>query len=386
VEANQIHPQHIHGFPNGTNATIPTLTQDDDRDGFIELAEGAETYGPVLLSLTSPPGPAPTGFPKPGGTTFVFAQTYDLNDPRINNAAESQFGQTLDDVSLAQRHIVLHGLSTLAGHGSARIGQAADGEVNGEAGYKIVLPIAAGQIQELSFNKALDRFESALTVNIGRTIEGTARGDRLAGGGFGETLLGLSGNDVINGGRGDDYLNGGGGRDRLSGQSGDDYLEGGSGSDRLFGSSGQDYLIGGSGHDELSGAGGHDHLDGGSGRDSLDGGGSNDFLAGGGGDDAFVFSARLNGASNVDTVSDFGNGNDSFQLDNAVFVGLATGALSAEAFALLSATAEADDRIVYDPNTGNLFFDANGGTRIDAVLFAKLTNAAALSAGDFAVV
>jgi Ca2+-binding RTX toxin-like protein len=257
--------------------------------------------------------------------------------------------------------------------------------VNGTAGYKIVLPIAIGDIQELSAARALDRFQDSLSLDIGRTLRGTSGDDRLSGTDRGETLLGLAGDDVIAGGRGDDFLNGGTGQDRLNGQRGDDYLEGGSGSDRLSGSLGDDYLIGGSGHDQLSGSAGHDHLDGGSGRDTLAGGGSNDFLAGGSGGDAFVFDTRLNSTTNVDTILDFGFGNDTFRLDSDVFTGLSAGTLSADAFALISASAEGDDRIVYDQSTGNLFFDRTGGSRDDLVQFATLQNKATITAGDFFV-
>ncbi len=156
VEAGQIHPQHIHGFVDGSNATVPTLAQDDDRDGFIELAEGLDTYGPVLLNLTSPPGPDASGFPNPTGTSFLFSQTYDLTDPRNGDLAK-----LLDDVSLNRREIVLHGKSVLAGHG-----QGTTGEVDGTAEYKTVLPIASGEIRELSYNSALALFQDAVSLRF----------------------------------------------------------------------------------------------------------------------------------------------------------------------------------------------------------------------------
>src|SRR5918994_2554033 len=98
VEAGQTHIQHIHGFEDGRNATVPTLAQDDDRDGFIELAEGLETYGPILLDLTSTPGGELSGFPAPAGNSFLFSQTYDLSDPK-----NGEMAKLLDDVSLARR-------------------------------------------------------------------------------------------------------------------------------------------------------------------------------------------------------------------------------------------------------------------------------------------
>jgi Ca2+-binding RTX toxin-like protein len=107
-------------------------------------------------------------------------------------------------------------------------------------------------------------------------------------------------------------------------------------------------------------------------------------LTGGSGDDTFIFNAAL--ASNVDRIRDFRASDDTFQLDNAVFTGLTDGALSAGAFAFSSATAEADDRVIYDQGTGNLFFDADGGTRDNQTLFATLTNKASITASDFFVI
>ena len=57
LEPNQAHIAHIHGlFSNGAtgtpvNSSVPGLSQDTDGDGFVELAEGSATYGPVLLEF-----------------------------------------------------------------------------------------------------------------------------------------------------------------------------------------------------------------------------------------------------------------------------------------------------------------------------------------------
>jgi nitrogen fixation protein len=152
VEAGQLHAQHIHGFEDGRNAATPTLAQDDDRDGFIEVAEGAETYGPILLDLASPPGSGAAGFPLPSGNAFLFAQTYDLSNP-VNGALAT----LLDEAPLENREIVLHGLSTLEGQGAGTAN-----EVNGTAGFKLFLPIAAGEIQKASAGDALAGFVDTL--------------------------------------------------------------------------------------------------------------------------------------------------------------------------------------------------------------------------------
>src|SRR4028118_632508 len=67
VEAGRTPGQPSHGFEGGRDAEVPTLAQDDGRDGFIELAEGLDTYGPILLNLTSDPAAGLSGFPTPTG-------------------------------------------------------------------------------------------------------------------------------------------------------------------------------------------------------------------------------------------------------------------------------------------------------------------------------
>ncbi|MBD2747118.1 hypothetical protein IC232_10490 [Microvirga sp. BT688] len=302
VEAGQIHPQHIHGFVDGSNATVPTLAQDDDRDGFIELAEGLDTYGPVLLDLTSPPGSGAAGLPNPTGTSFLFSQTYDLTDPR-----NGELARLLDDVSLNRREIVLHGKTVLAGHG-----QGTTGEVNGTAGYKLLLPIASGEIRELSFNSALASFEAAVSLQLRDAVVGNGGNNTLRGTGSGDNLQGRGGRDVLDGRAGDDYLNGGSDRDTLYGGSGDDYLDGGSGHDRLFGQSGDGHLVGGSGNDELSGGSGHDHLFGGTGNDrasfNVSSGGSDVVNLGTGSDTVSVTASSARQVRLTFTSAEVGNG------------------------------------------------------------------------------
>ena len=46
---------------------------------------------------------------------------------------------------------------------------------------------------------------------------------------------------------------------------------------------------------------------------------------------------------------------------------------------------EADDRIVYETDTGRLIYDANGSAAGEAVQFASLQGAPAVTAADFVV-
>lgn len=133
------HVAHIHGLftPGGQpkNSFTPTLAQDTDGDGFIEVGEGAATYGPILLPLGDI-GSSATG-------TSTFSMTYDLSDSSIFNN-----GFDADDLTPLQlREIVIHGLTVPDG-----LGAGTPGEVDGTNGYLAVLPVASAEIQP--FNAA----------------------------------------------------------------------------------------------------------------------------------------------------------------------------------------------------------------------------------------
>ena len=117
----------------------------------------------------------------------------------------------------------------------------------------------------------------------------------------------------------------------------------------------------------------------------LDGKGGADLLTGLGGADSFAFTTAL-GAGNIDTIGDFSVADDTIRLENAVFTGLAAGALAAGAFNTGAAASQADDRIVYNSATGALLFDADGAGGAAAVQFATLSGGLALTSADFLVV
>jgi hypothetical protein len=104
----------------------------------------------------------------------------------------------------------------------------------------------------------------------------------------------------------------------INGTPGNDNLTGTSGSDIINGSEGDDVLTGVRANDVLNGGDGNDILSGGKGSDTLNGGLGNDNLAGGAGNDVFVLGAGLG----VDTISDFGNRQDTIQLINGLTFGL----------------------------------------------------------------
>ncbi len=81
--------------------------------------------------------------------------------------------------------------------------------------------------------------------------------------------------------------------------------------------------------------------------------------------------------------------NDTIRLENAVFAKLTvTGVLNAGFFkANLNRTAtDADDYIVYETDTGKLFYDADGSNAGAAIQFATLTTKPVLTNADFFVI
>ncbi|MEG4281337.1 calcium-binding protein [Microcoleus sp. MON1_C1] len=103
----------------------------------------------------------------------------------------------------------------------------------------------------------------------------------------------------------------------INGTNGNDNLTGTPSSDNISGLDGDDALTGRQGNDILIGGGGSDNLFGGKGFDTLNGGLGNDNLVGGAGNDVFVLGAGLG----IDTISDFANSQDTFQLINGLTFG-----------------------------------------------------------------
>lgn len=146
-------------------------------------------------------------------------------------------------------------------------------------------------------------------------------------------------------------------------------------------------ITGNAGNNILKGLGGSDSLRGGGGDDRLIGGPGNDRLTGSGGRNAFQFDAALDATTNVDRIVDFDPGKDVMRLIGAVFPTLSTaGVLAAGAFRVGAAAGDANDRILYDPASGALRYDADGTGATAAVRFATLISTPDLTSANFVVV
>ena len=229
------------------------------------------------------------------------------------------------------------------------------------------------------------------------TINGTAGNDTLVGTSGRDTINGLAGNDLIReGSGGNDVVDGGAGTDSIEFKAAAtsslnvDYASGtivtASGSisftsiERVVAGNFQDVLNGAAGGQNLAGQGGNDTLWGAGGLDTLWGGSGNDF---------FVF--REMGSANADRVSDFASGQDKLELDNSAFtaigeMGMFSGG-DARFWASSSGAAhDANDRVVYNTSTGQLYYDADGNGAGGAQLFATLTTKPVITASDIVVI
>jgi len=218
-----------------------------------------------------------------------------------------------------------------------------------------------------------DKITGHLTIN--GSLSGGLGNDSITAGNQGDFLYGNEGNDTLQGGSSQDYLAGGDGNDSLFGQDDDD---------KLFGDAGNDKLDGGSGDDELEGGDGNDTLIGGDGDDTLTGGNGKDVLTGGAGDDVFIFDSALV-AANASTITDFTSGEDTLQLHGHVFRKLFDG-ISEENLAFGTKAVTAEQFLIYDKNTGSLYYDADGSGSGAAIKFATLSGKPDLTVDDFQII
>ena len=247
-------------------------------------------------------------------------------------------------------------------------------------------------------------------------ITGTPGADIIYALGGNDTVNGLAGNDRIYGDSGNDSLYSDAGLDSMYGGSGNDTLNAeGLGRDNLFGETGNDvYIVNWTGdnlvenpnqgidtvrssassytlganvenliltgtavngtgnnlNNQITGNSRNNTLNGGGGNDTLNGGGGNDILTGGLGSNQFLFNTAV-APANVDRITDFHiRSNDKILLDKSVFSALETrpgNVLLLRDYAEINVGAAAEvvaagnrvNEIVYNRQTGNLFYNPN---------------------------
>lgn len=151
------------------------------------------------------------------------------------------------------------------------------------------------------------------------------------------------------------------------------------------GGKGNDTLIGNSADNFLYGYSGNDTINGGAGNDQIEGGQGSDILIGGAGADTFLFRSQFD--NTADIIRDFNSSeNDSIHLAQSIFSSLSLGALPDSQFIIGEAAADADDFIIFNSSTQQLFYDSDGNGSNAAVHIATLENNASLSAAQIFII
>jgi hypothetical protein len=137
--------------------------------------------------------------------------------------------------------------------------------------------------------------------------------------------------------------------------------------------------------DGLRGTPGNDLIDGQGGDDVIWAKNGSDVVSGGAGQDNFVFDTKP-GSSNVDTILDFNPDDDIIRLNDSMFTALHEGKLAADNFVIGDEAKDSDDYIIYNDQTGALFYDADGSGSAAATQFAVIDNLAKIAASHFMVI
>jgi Ca2+-binding RTX toxin-like protein len=251
-------------------------------------------------------------------------------------------------------------------------------------------------------------------------VESFAGNDILDGGDGNDHLYAGSGNDIVDGGAGDDLIVGGdgAGNDTYRGGSGVDTVKytsatkaisvnlsagkasgteinndklydienliAGDGSDTIVGGIVSNYLYGGLGNDKIDGGAGDDLIYGGAGKDTLKGGLGHDVLYGDDGADRFLFDTKLS-LTNSDTISDFQDGVDQIALEDSIFTKLKGDKNLSDNIAL-NAAADKNDYLIYNTDSGKLFYDADGYGSGQAIEIALIGTGHTIDKADFVIV
>ena len=377
-----------------------------------DRASYATAAAAVVASLTSPA----TNTGDAAGDTYT----------SVENLTGSNFDDKLTGSSIGNSILGGNGNDTIFGLGGkdSLFGNDGNDLLIGGAGAD-ALSGSAGS-DRASYSTATAAVVASLTSPAGNT--GDAAGDtytsieNLTGSNFNDKLTGSNIVNSILGGNGNDTLLGLAGNDSLFGNDGNDNLVGGTGADALSGGNGTDTasystaaaavvasltnpgsntgdaagdtytsienLTGSTFNDTLAGNTGANVLLGGNGNDTLNGRAGSDTMTGGSGNDNFIFNTAL-GASNIDKITDFNFVADTIRLDNAIFTAIVgVGVLSAGQFVsnTTGTAADGNDRIIYETDTGKLFYDSNGNSAGGSVQFATLSPGLGLTNADFFII
>ncbi|VDG31190.1 hypothetical protein MUDAN_DOGOELCO_00691 [Lactiplantibacillus mudanjiangensis] len=144
--ANIQHWEHFHGFPDGQEASIATMAQDVNHDGFVDLPETEPVSGTTMVPFNDTPETmdvANDAYPVADvNGYFAYTKIVPLKE------LDTQFKQVFHDseLTLDKRVIYIHGVAN-----SLQLPSSVAGEVATYDAH-VTLPIAVGKIELVSLD------------------------------------------------------------------------------------------------------------------------------------------------------------------------------------------------------------------------------------------
>ena len=226
-------------------------------------------------------------------------------------------------------------------------------------------------------------------------LQGSAADDHISGWDNNDQISGLGGNDTFDGGAGNDIISGGFGNDTIVYLSATASIQvnltkklasdldtngnSGIGIDKL---KSIENIIAGNYDDMLTGNKAANSIIGGSGNDTIDGGPGSDILTGGDGKDIFVFSKKPS-LNNIDLIVDFKPGEDIIQLSSLIFSKIKN---SIDYLVFGTDSETSNYYLIYDTNTGKLFYDADGNGIIPKIEILEIGIGLNLHSADILII
>ena len=133
LDRNTLHLQHIHAADQ-----CPTMADDVNRDGYLDLFEGVPKYGPILIPLDGNLSDEASNF-----ASFPTAPQGKINYMESVSVADLLAYQSVQDdggfLNIAGRHIVIHGVAA-----STELPETV-GTIDGVPA-QVTIPVACGEL------------------------------------------------------------------------------------------------------------------------------------------------------------------------------------------------------------------------------------------------
>ena len=372
---------------NGTGNSLSNVITGNSGNNRLDGGAGADTLAGGL-----------------GDDTYVVDNVGDVVREAASAGTDTVLASVTYTLSADVENLTLTGTAAIGGTGNSLAnvitGNSGNNRLDGGAGADTLagglgsdtyVVDNVGDVVTEASSAGTDTVVSTISYTLGTNVENLTLTGTAAINGTGNSL-----SNVITGNAGNNLLNGLLGADSMSGGLGNDtyYLDNvgdvvteatSAGTDTVV--STISYTLGTNvenltltGTAAINGTG--NNL-----NNVITGNGGANTLNGGSGTDVFVFNTTL-GARNIDRIGDFNTVADTIWLENDIFSALTTmGALNTGAYNTGSAATEADDRIIYNPQTGGLLYDADGVSGVAGVQFATLTSPiGTLSSLDFMII